>query len=45
MSNHIFYSRDGKKKMELTLWALVDEDGHTMYQVYSKLNEPMPELP
>lgn len=44
MGNHTFYSRDNKKKIRLTLWALVDEDGHTMYQVYNKLNDRMPEF-
>ena len=38
---HTFYSRDEKKKWNLRLWACVDEDGHTMYQVYRKLNDPV----
>lgn len=43
LGKHIFYDREEKKKWELVLWACVDEDGHTMYQVYRKLNDPVPE--
>ena len=47
MSNKVLFTRKNGTpiKHDLTLWALVDEHGNTMYQVYNKLNEPMPELP
>lgn len=38
-NDHTYYSRDGKKKFEVTLWANVDTDGHTMFQVYKPIGE------
>jgi len=38
-NNHIYYSRDGKIKFNMILWAYVDAFNNTMYQIYKPIGE------